>query len=148
MQMKCVGFTGTATNQCFVSHWQTWLQGSDYDIDKAYIMGHNFDDNGVYIGWSNQFKYSSLKAIQESEYLPIPQGRRYTFSNDGYDISIYETKFESADDVGKVKILTKILNDLNKLAADENGNVLIKSELKNKSLLYQAILSHENTKLP
>ena len=30
MQMHCVGFTGTATNQCFVSHWQTWLQGSDY----------------------------------------------------------------------------------------------------------------------
>lgn len=30
MQMKCVGYTGTDTNQCFVSHWQTWLQGSDY----------------------------------------------------------------------------------------------------------------------
>lgn len=30
MQMHCVGFTGTANNQCFVSHWQTWLQGSDY----------------------------------------------------------------------------------------------------------------------
>lgn len=30
MQMKNVGFTGTASNQCFVSHWQTWLQGSDY----------------------------------------------------------------------------------------------------------------------
>ena len=24
MQMHCVGFTGTETNQCFVSHWQTW----------------------------------------------------------------------------------------------------------------------------
>lgn len=30
MQMKNVGFTGTSTGQCFVSHWQTWLQGSDY----------------------------------------------------------------------------------------------------------------------
>lgn len=30
MQMRNVGFTGTPTNQCFVSHWQTWLQGSDY----------------------------------------------------------------------------------------------------------------------
>ena len=30
MQMRCVGFTGITTNQCFVSHWQTWLQGSDY----------------------------------------------------------------------------------------------------------------------
>ena len=31
MQMKNVGFTGVSTNQCFVSHWQTWLQGSDYN---------------------------------------------------------------------------------------------------------------------
>ena len=30
MQMRNVGFTGVPTNQCFVSHWQTWLQGSDY----------------------------------------------------------------------------------------------------------------------
>lgn len=30
MQMHCVGFTGLVNNQCFVSHWQTWLQGSDY----------------------------------------------------------------------------------------------------------------------
>ena len=29
MQMKNVGFTGVDTGQCFVSHWQTWLQGSD-----------------------------------------------------------------------------------------------------------------------
>ncbi len=32
MQMRNVGFTGTPTNQCFVSHWQTWLQGSDYRL--------------------------------------------------------------------------------------------------------------------
>ena len=30
MKMKNVGFTGTETGQCFVTAWQTWLQGSDY----------------------------------------------------------------------------------------------------------------------
>lgn len=29
MKMKNVGFTGTETGQCFVTAWQTWLQGSD-----------------------------------------------------------------------------------------------------------------------
>ena len=29
MKMKNVGFTGTETGQCFVTVWQTWLQGSD-----------------------------------------------------------------------------------------------------------------------
>ena len=30
MQMKAVGFTENSHNICYVSHWQTWLQGSDY----------------------------------------------------------------------------------------------------------------------
>lgn len=30
MQMENVGWTGEDTGQCYVSHWQTWLQGSDY----------------------------------------------------------------------------------------------------------------------
>lgn len=30
MAMKCVGFTGVSNGQCFVTAWQTWLQGSDY----------------------------------------------------------------------------------------------------------------------
>ena len=30
MQMKLVGFTGEKENYTYVSHWQTWLQGSDY----------------------------------------------------------------------------------------------------------------------
>lgn len=30
MKMKNVAFSGTKTGQCFVTAWQTWLQGSDY----------------------------------------------------------------------------------------------------------------------
>lgn len=30
MQMKAVAFTQSSKNICYVSHWQTWLQGSDY----------------------------------------------------------------------------------------------------------------------
>lgn len=30
MYMRCVGFTGVHTNQAYVSHFQTYLQGSDY----------------------------------------------------------------------------------------------------------------------
>ena len=32
MQMECVGFNGVDTNQCAVSHFQTFLQGSDYTL--------------------------------------------------------------------------------------------------------------------
>jgi hypothetical protein len=60
MNMRQVGYTAEGSNLAYVSHWQTWLQGSDYDIDKAYIMGLAFDDNGQYIGWSSLFDYNSL----------------------------------------------------------------------------------------
>ena len=32
MYMKAVGFTGVHTNQAYVSHFQTYLQGSDYAL--------------------------------------------------------------------------------------------------------------------
>lgn len=82
MKMKNVGFTGTETGQCFVTAWQTWLQGSDYDIDKAYVMGLCFDTNGKYVGWSNLFDYSTDETLAASEYLPMPQKIRHTVIND------------------------------------------------------------------
>lgn len=60
MQMRAVGLTQSSKNIAYVSHWQTYLQGSDYDIDKAYIMGYEFDDNGRYVGWSDLFDYSGI----------------------------------------------------------------------------------------
>lgn len=61
----------------------------DYDIDKAYIMGLNFDFNGKYVGWSSLFDYSSEKTIIASEELPMPKQKRYTYSENGIDISKY-----------------------------------------------------------
>ena len=40
-------------------------------------MGHSFDNNGVYIGWSNQFDYSSVEALKASEQLPMPSKTQY-----------------------------------------------------------------------
>lgn len=104
MQMSCVGFTGLVNNQCFVSHWQTWLQGSDYDIDKAYIMGLSFDGNGRYVGWSNLFDYSSEETIKASENLPMPRKIQYSISQDGVNIDQYIDQIESSQDTPELKI--------------------------------------------
>lgn len=116
MQMHCVGFTGTATNQCFVSHWQTWLQGSDYDIDKAYIMGLSFDGNGRYVGWSNLFDYSSEEAIKVSEGLPMPKKIKYTVSQDGTNIDSFVNQIEQVEQIPeqRVKVYVDLLNYLYK----------------------------------
>lgn len=95
MQMRAVALTQSSKNIAYVSHWQTWLQGSDYDIDKAYIMGYEFDDNGKYVGWSDLFDYSSIEGLRASEYLPIPDNVIYEKRDDGFDITEQITNIAS-----------------------------------------------------
>ena len=42
------------------------------DIDKAYLMGFEFDNNGKFLGWSPLFNYSNLQTLQMSLTLPTP----------------------------------------------------------------------------
>lgn len=46
MPMKNVAYYKTESNDAFVSIYQIWLQGSDFDIDKAYILGSGFNKDG------------------------------------------------------------------------------------------------------
>lgn len=74
MQMEAIAYSGNSRNLVYVSHWQAWLQGSDYDIDKAYIMGQEFGDDGKLVKYSNLFNYDSLETLQASSWLPTPRG--------------------------------------------------------------------------
>lgn len=144
MQMRNVGFTGTPTNQCFVSHWQTWLQGSDYDIDKAYIMGLSFDGNGRYVGWSNLFDYSSLETIKASEYLPMPKKKVYEVAPDGVNIDSFVVNILGATDVvSRINGYVELLNYLN----DNNITKIIYTVPEGAEVV-QAIRTHEFTKVP
>lgn len=46
MALEVVAFTDSDINEVYVPTNQTWLQGSDYDIDKLYILGYSISDNG------------------------------------------------------------------------------------------------------
>lgn len=113
MQMRAVGLTQSSKNIAYVSHWQTYLQGSDYDIDKAYIMGYEFDDNGRYVGWSNLFDYSSIDGLRASEYLPIPDEVVYEKRDNGFDISEQITNIASkATKAEKIRAYADLLVQL------------------------------------
>jgi hypothetical protein len=71
--MEAIAYSGNSRNIVYVSHWQAWLQGSDYDIDKAYIMGQEFGDDGRLVKWSNLFDYSSPEMLRTSLWLPTPR---------------------------------------------------------------------------
>ena len=120
MMMENVGFNGVDTNYCAVSHFQAFLQGSDYDIDKSYMMGLNFDNNGIYLGWSNLFNYNSLEEINISEELPMPVGRHYIFNQnfENADITINASDINNilseTDSKIRLHLVATLLRTLNK----------------------------------
>lgn len=139
MQMETVGFTGPNSNVAAVSHFQMFLQGSDLDIDKSYMMGLEMDDNGRYLGWSNLFDLNSLENIEASETLPMPTGRTYTYSNDGLEIDTSEYENARGDRARELIALGKIIRLLNK---QNNTKLNISQEV------LREINIHESTILP
>lgn len=121
MAMKLVGYIPINTNECMVSHWQTYLQGSDYDIDKAYMMGYSFDTCGEFIGWSPLFDYSSPETLKSSLYLPTPN-KEYQFSEDG-ELDINDQLNEIFNEKDKALQLRKL------------GKLLIFLDEQNKTIL-------------
>lgn len=74
MTMKIVGFDQNLNNSIYVSRMQIFLQGSDFDIDKANVLGLKFL-NGELITWSPFYDLSSKETAEISEEFPFPTGK-------------------------------------------------------------------------
>lgn len=139
MATRNVGFTGVHTNQSYQSPWETYLQGSDYDIDKSYMMGHEFDDNGMYLGWSNLFDYTNLDTLHASENLPYPRGYEYSRSESGVDINQYVQAINSStNNIERINNIVKLLNFLN---SQNNLEIFYEGD----DSILEIINNHENT---
>lgn len=125
MTMKCVGWTENTKNMAYVSHFQIYLQGSDYDIDKAYIMGQSYDGNGNYIQWSPLFDFTSVDTLTISKQLPTPEKVVLTKSDDGIDITTELTTILNSSDaklepinyearIERLKALVSVIKKINK----------------------------------
>lgn len=124
MKMKVASFVSSDKNVAYVTHWQTWLQGSDYDIDKAYIMGNEFDNNGIYLSWSPLFNFNSIESLNASEDLPTPNGIRssYNPAEDALDItnyinSINVSEFLSGNPI-EIEKMVELLDEINNKGND------------------------------
>lgn len=72
MAVKVAGLTNDDSNNVFVTRWQFWLQGSDLDIDKTYLMGVDISAIGQYNHWSPLADYTSEVKSKLSDQLPLP----------------------------------------------------------------------------
>ena len=147
MPMVCVGWTQDTSNTAYVSYIQTYLQGSDYDIDKAYVMGQSFNDDGIYIGWSPLFNYSSYKTIEASKFLPVPRGLKLLVSeNPEHSIeNELNQVINSRNSASRIKNLANLIYKI-----DNNKgryNYLTDSNAEEKERILKQIQYHENYKV-
>lgn len=153
MTMKNIAWTENSKNISYVSHFQTYLQGSDYDIDKAYIMGQSYDENAAYIGWSPLFNYNSIETLQASKTLPIPK-----------HIVVYKGDYDISSDINVLanltngQDLTKVLYNVRELAsadfirqlakiiriAEQHNGINYIGDIKVLNTLIETINKHEN----
>lgn len=153
MTMKNIAWTENSKNISYVSHFQTYLQGSDYDIDKAYIMGQSYDENAAYIGWSPLFNYNSVETLQASKTLPIPK-RIVAYKGD-YDISNeINTLINLAENQDVNEVLQNVhelgnaafIRQLSKIIriAEQHNGINYSGDVKVLNTLIETINKHEN----
>lgn len=160
MQMEAVAYSGNSRNLVYVSHWQAWLQGSDYDIDKAYIMGQEFGDDGKLIKYSNLFDYSSLETLQASSWLPTPRGTYITLNSEEPGLDITEQLRELSTFIGAVDNLSKAarirriadliidIYDYQDRSNSKSVNLTCSPEfLEIAQIVVNDIITHERTKI-
>ena len=146
MPMTCVGWTADTSNTAYVSYIQTYLQGSDYDIDKAYVMGQSFSDDAMYIGWSPLFNYSSEQMVDASKTLPLPRGNKLIVV-EGEQYSI-ENELNSILSSSGPERLRKMANLIYKID-NNNGryNYIVGENADQKQKIIEQIQKHENYKV-
>lgn len=100
MAMKVVGFDNSGKNSAYVSRWQIWLQGSDYDIDKVSLLGKTINRSGKLEYWSPFQNLKNEKSWNAGEQIEFPTGNEIsniseTDFNDGIsNIVLGESKKE------------------------------------------------------
>lgn len=108
-------------------------------------MGLSFDSGGKYIGWSSLFSFDSIGALNASEYLPMPTGKRYKLDSNGTNIDSFIVDILAYEEgsVGRIEGYVKLLNYLNK----NNIDTVTYTVDKGKEV-FTAINRHELSKMP
>ena len=71
---RVVRFIDAPTNEVYLPRIIAWLEGSDYDVDKWYLMGLSLLQDGSIATFSNLSDYFNYKEVFK---LPIPSGRNF-----------------------------------------------------------------------
>lgn len=145
MGLKLVDFTNSKVNEVYVPAVQTWLEGSDYDIDKLYIMGMELNNKGR-ISTNSQLQNDlddTLSAAQLNEILNLAPATGLTYQigeDDENGLSIWEVKNA---------IALRDVSALNKVAKSKQETVSFQPDVDEESRkkFIKILNKHNSTRL-
>lgn len=142
MAQSIQGYASDNANDVFVTRWQFWLQGSDLDIDKLYLLGCVFDKNGQFVHWSPLAIKNSLAALKASFELPIPNGCSLVNPDQTWKHTEPTIPILYKSTIDSDYILNELIEDylsINKiveLGGFSSTNGFLESKLRSKYLIY------------
>lgn len=143
-RMKVVGYTNSRYNEVYMPAEITWLQGSDYDIDKLYLMGYELSSKGSLINFSKlTYQCRSIENINQVMSLPKPNGVEYYVT--GTNSIAYQVSKDVVDDVINFRDLSKLKDCLLR----SNGPISFTPDVsKQEAKAFVSILNtHSKSKL-
>lgn len=126
MPMEVVAFTESDINLVYVPKMQTYLEGSDYDIDKLYIMAFSVNNNGSIFTGSELQKYLPLNIVTN---LVKANGITYESDpNNGINVSYNEVQelLNAVDDNGSVNSKS-IIDLLNRIYTSKEETIVFEN---------------------
>ena len=157
MPMRNVAYNLGGKNDAYVSISQIWLQGSDFDIDKAYILGYSFNSKGNYNNWSSLTDYSSKEQLDALNLLPKANNQTVTIGNTktAVDLSSLYNELMSSRfvqdpeslDADSIKVFNRMIRKINKAKSNEISFTGVKEDLHfNFNVVAELINRHNNPK--
>ncbi len=79
MEMKNIGYHRGKFNDVYVSAWQIFIQGSDFDGDKGWFMGHQINKSGFIDMPNDVFDYADINDLNIIESMRLPSGNHIAY---------------------------------------------------------------------
>lgn len=153
MEMEIVMITDSEVNDVYVPAQQTFLQGSDYDIDKLFLLGWEIANNGTLITGSRLDKYYKPLNVLK---LPSPKHRTFKWVENDEEADFIFTVhhfnvFNNRSEEEQIEVLREALLAGPNLKLDMDLSVLDENTVKQIQRIKTRFLNnlnlHDNTKL-
>lgn len=128
MTMRVVAFNDTERNVAYVSRWQLWLQGSDFDIDKVSLLGYDFN-RGKFIIHSPYSNLTSKEGLEATMQMPLPTG-----------FELEKVGKKDIDD-SAYHYMTKTIYGDRTVVKDPDGKEFLQYDIKDLASLHEATLT-------